>query len=70
MIDDMVGGGMYMWVLLIVVIVGVFYVLTGRPDQKRPSKPGETPLDIVETRYAKGEITKEDYEQMKHDLSS
>ena len=29
----------------------------------------QTPLDIAKTRYARGEITKEQFEQIKKDLS-
>ena len=30
----------------------------------------ETPREILDQRYAGGEITKDEYEQMKHDLES
>ncbi len=35
-----------------------------------PSAPTQTPLDILKMRYAKGEITPEQFEQMKHDLGN
>lgn len=34
----------------------------------RESRDSETPLEILKTRYAKGEITKDEYEDMKRDL--
>ena len=33
----------------------------------RPSA-GETPLDVLKMRYAKGEITKDEFERMKKDI--
>jgi putative membrane protein len=81
---DMMGWGMWMtpWGLILVVILVVIliYALAGRAGQ-RPSEPSsgshreekrdlETPLDILKKRYARGEISREDFEQMKKDLSS
>lgn len=34
----------------------------------RESRDSETPLEIVKKRYAKGEITKDEYEELKRDL--
>lgn len=58
-------GGVIMWVLFLVVIVLVIYLIMKRA---RPAGAGETPLDILKKRYAKGEITKEEFEQMRKDL--
>ncbi len=41
--------------------------ITGEPG---PSVTSELPLDILKGRYAKGEITKEEFEKMKEDLSA
>jgi len=41
--------------------------ITGEPG---PSVTSESPLEILKERYAKGEITKEEFQRMKKDLSS
>lgn len=56
------GGGLFM--LLLVVLV---FVLASR-IMRRDSGATETPLDILKKRYAKGEITREDFERMKQDI--
>lgn len=63
------------WVTMLlfwaVVIFGVLAVVRWwgpvRPND-RDAKP-ETPLDIIEKRYARGEINKEEYEQKRKDLT-
>jgi len=41
--------------------------ITGEPG---PSVTAESPLEILKRRYGRGEITKEDFERMKKDLSA
>ncbi len=53
------------WVLVITAIVFLVRYLA-----RGSSRYGqhETPLDILKKRYAKGEITKEQYDRMRDDL--
>ncbi|MBD3378804.1 SHOCT domain-containing protein [candidate division KSB1 bacterium] len=68
---DMGWGGMWFgWVFWIIVIGLVVYAIvratTGRQQTSQSSN--ETPLDILKKRYAKGEINKEQFEEMKKNL--
>ena len=56
-----------MWLLWILVIGVVAYFLVDY-SRKQTSEHEETPLDILQKRYARGEISQEKYEQMKQDL--
>ena len=65
---------MFMPVFWIVMIGLCLYFIFGRRGAQKPWEPGrsfegETALDILKKRYAKGEITKEEFEQMKRDIS-
>jgi putative membrane protein len=53
------------WAGLIALITWIVVKLVRSGQQ--PS--AETPLEVAKTRYAKGEITKKEFEQLKKDLS-
>ena len=62
-------GGMFMMLLLVLLAAVVVYLLLKRHgDTRQIEVPRETPLEIVKRRYAKGEITREEYEEMKKEL--
>ncbi len=55
----------------ILVIAALAYAFGWRPGQA--ANPGafgsrQTPLDVLKERYARGEISREDYEVMRQDL--
>ncbi len=75
------GIGMLVMVLFWVAVIGggIWLVMTlARGGQGQSASrslttgapAGQTPLDILKARYAKGEITKEQFEAMRHDLGA
>ncbi|WP_224747048.1 SHOCT domain-containing protein [Pelovirga terrestris] len=67
--------------LMIVVVVAILYFILGRGgpgppwwhDSGRssgPARDAETAIEVLKKRYAKGEITREEFEQIKNDLQS
>lgn len=58
------------WVLVIGGAVWLVMRLTrgNQPQASTLPSSNQTPLDILKLRYAKGEITQEQFEQMKRDL--
>ncbi len=63
--------GWIFWVAIIVLIVWAVSNSSGRRRYHNNNYPSqETPIDILKRRYAKGEITKEQFDQMKRDIES
>jgi putative membrane protein len=61
-------GGMFMGILFLIVIAVVIYFVVHNVKTKGGGFGGESALDILKKRLAKGEITKEEYDKMKDDL--
>ncbi|RLI78222.1 SHOCT domain-containing protein [Archaeoglobales archaeon] len=61
--------GLLWFILVILPMIGVvFLILYVVVRESRVEKVGKTPLEILKERYAKGEITKEEYAKMKKEL--
>ncbi|MBN2514966.1 MAG: SHOCT domain-containing protein [Deltaproteobacteria bacterium] len=54
--------------LLIVIAVVIFFFVKISRDKETSGSHKETPLDVLRTRYAKGEISKGEFDRMKEDL--
>lgn len=63
-------GGGFMGILFLIVIGILIYVVIQTVKTKRDvGVSEESPLDILKKRYAKGELTKEEFDRMKRELS-
>lgn len=52
------------------VVVAVALALGWRPQSNQigPAQTNQPPLEILKARYVRGEISREEYEQMRRDL--
>jgi len=60
--------GWFFWILIIGLIFVLIWTNTRERNKYIPFDGKETALDILKKRYAKGEITKDQFDQMKKDL--
>lgn len=69
-------GGIFLILLLVVVVVGVMMVSRGgwsagsRGGAAQPRSNSSQAEEILKERYAQGEITREEYEEMRRDLQA
>lgn len=65
-------GGMWFgwifWILLIVLVIWLVVNQNNKNKQILNNPQSESALDILKKRYARGEISKEQFDQMKKDL--
>jgi len=65
------GGGMFMWILFLIIIgLLIYFIVHATKTKSQMPTQSESALDILKKRYAKGEISKEDFDRMKKDLES
>jgi putative membrane protein len=65
------GIGMMLMMLVFwgVVIVGIVLAIRWFASQGRDARPADTALDILRQRYARGDISKEEFDAKKRDLT-
>lgn len=62
------GGYMWLfWVLLIVVVLVLIKAFSARPGADSGARP-ESPLEVLKTRYARGEIDEEEFHRRRSEL--
>lgn len=59
-------GWLFMVLAWVLVIAGIVVLIKWLGSTSTP--PGETPLEILKARYARGEINKKEYDRMRREL--
>ncbi len=62
-------GGMFMGIILLALVVVVIYFIVRNVQLKnKTGQAQESAMDILKKRYAKGEVTKDDFDRIKSEL--
>ena len=74
MMGDNIGmgfGSAFMWLFwIVVVIVIVWAVKAASGNSNGPAKKQKSALDILNERYARGEIDQQEFEQKRNDIAA
>lgn len=71
----MIFGGIFMVIFMVIFWGGLIALIIwgvsklSQRDGPAPSAPKHDPLEIAKERYAKGELSREEFKQLKKDLS-
>lgn len=59
--------GLHMWIwIVLLVVLAIVFIRLAMPGNKEDISPRQ----ILDQRYAKGEISKDQYERMRRDLNN
>jgi putative membrane protein len=69
------GDGMGWWMVFgtvfeLLIVVGVVLLIANYLGARGTDRSFDNPLEIAKRRYARGEITRDQYEQLRRDLDS
>ena len=62
-------GGFLMWIIVVVIIAVVVYlIIKAKEPRGEDALMSETPLQILKKRYARGEISKEEFDEIRKNI--
>ena len=67
---DMGFAGGFMWIFWILIIFAIAMLFKAGVSDSNSGGHRETPLEILEKRYARGEIDEEEFQRRKKELTS
>lgn len=71
MFGDHVGfgfGGVFMWIFWVFIIVAIFVLVKSFSAGGSSASSSESPMEILRKRYAKGEISDDEFEHRRKEL--
>ena len=63
-------GWLFIVIFSIFIVLGVIHLVNSIGDKKKEKTYEGSPLHILKKRYAKGEITREEFEKMKNEFTT